>query len=195
MSISHLLEDFGSIDVGTPVALTDVALEEQKLNAFEKGYQAGWEDAVQAAADDTRSVSSDLAQNLRDLTFTYEEAHQAALAALKPLLDKIVSTVLPTLAQNTLGLQVSEQLHDLARAHGNQQIEIVAASANIAVLEQMLGEITPMSAVLIEEDSLAGGQVHIRFGHNEREIDLNNVITAIEQAITGFYSENQKESA
>ena len=39
MSVSHLLEDFGALTRGDMVEMTDVLLEEQRLEAFEKGYQ------------------------------------------------------------------------------------------------------------------------------------------------------------
>ena len=49
MSIAHLLEDFTAQAEGAPMRLLDEeALEEERLAAFEKGYGAGWEDALQA---------------------------------------------------------------------------------------------------------------------------------------------------
>ena len=49
MSIAHLLEDF-TPQAGTAKVhlLDDDALEEMRLAAFEEGYIAGWEDALQA---------------------------------------------------------------------------------------------------------------------------------------------------
>ncbi|MFK7939535.1 MAG: flagellar biosynthesis protein [Roseovarius sp.] len=190
-----MFEDFGSLSRGSPVALTDVSLEELKLDAFEKGYQAGWEDAVKSASDDSRSVSADLAQSLRDLTFTYEEAHAAALSALKPLLDQMVASVLPSIAQNTLGLQVSEQLHDLARSHGLKPIEIVVSPANLAVVEQMINQDAPAQTTVVEEPSLAEGQVLLRMGDHERDIDVTQVLDGIDTAIAGFFNSTERQSA
>jgi len=195
MSISHLLEDFGSLAQGTPVSLTDVSLEEQKLEAFEKGYQAGWDDSTQSGSDDSRRISADFEQNLQDLSFTYQEAHVASLNALKPLLDQMVSTVLPAMVQKTLGSQISELLHDLAKKHGSQPIEIVVAPANSATIGDFLNQSTQQDIKLVEEPSLADGQVYIRFGSQEREINLNEVLTSIDQAVVGFFEEAQRETA
>jgi len=195
MSISHLLEDFGSLAQGTPVSLTDVSLEEQKLEAFEKGYQAGWDDSTKSGSDDSRRISADLEQNLQDLSFTYQEAHVASLNALKPLLDQMVSSVLPAMVQKTLGSQISELLHDLAKKHGSQPIEIVVAPANSATIGDFLNQSTQQDIKLVEEPSLADGQVYIRFGSQEREINLNEVLTSIDQAVVGFFEEAQRETA
>ncbi len=195
MSISHLLEDFGSLAQGTPVSLTDVSLEEQKLEAFEKGYQAGWDDSTKSGSDDSRRISADFEQNLQDLSFTYQEAHVASLNALKPLLDQMVSTVLPAMVQKTLGSQISELLHDLAKKHGSQPIEIVVAPANSATIGDFLNQSTQQDIKLVEEPSLADGQVYIRFGSQEREINLNEILTSIDQAVVGFFEEAQRETA
>ena len=195
MSISHLLEDFGSLAQGTPVSLTDVSLEEQKLEAFEKGYQAGWDDSTKSGSDDSRRISADLEQNLQDLSFTYQEAHVASLNALKPLLDQMVSSVLPAMVQKTLGSQILELLHDLAKKHGSQPIEIVVAPANSATIGDFLNQSTQQDIKLVEEPSLADGQVYIRFGSQEREINLNEVLTSIDQAVVGFFEEAQRETA
>ncbi|WP_371225011.1 flagellar biosynthesis protein [Roseovarius sp. 2305UL8-3] len=195
MSISHLLEDFGAYARGKPVSLTDVSLEEQRLEAFEKGYQAGWDDSSKASEDDTRRVSVDLAQNLQDLSITYQEAHSAVLASLRPLLEQITQTVLPALMLQTLGAQLVDQVHGMARELGPQPIELVTAPSNAATLEALLGDDPAMPVTVIEELSLGEGQVFVRFGNHEREIDLSGVLATIEQMMTGFFDENQKETA
>lgn len=195
MSVSHLLEDFGAYARGTPVALTDVSLEEQRLEAFEKGYQAGWDDSARAANEEHRTISADFAQTLKDLSFTYHEAQIAILNGLKPLMDQIMSTVLPSLVHQALCAQISELLHELAQEHSDQPIEIVTAPLNIPALEAMLQEQDTPPVSLVEEDSLAEGQAYLRFGSQEREIDLKAVHTAIEQAVTGFFDQTEREIA
>ncbi len=194
MAISHLLEDFGNYARGKPVSLTDVSLEEQRLEAFEKGYQAGWDDSAKAASEDSRHITADFAQNLKDVSLTYEEASSAVIAALKPLLDQIMDRVLPNVMRGTLGAQVAEQLHELAKQHGPQAIELVTAPANVAALHSVLDATPAMSVSVVEEASLGDGQVFIRFGDHEREIDLGGVLAAIEQNIAGFFEENRKDT-
>ncbi len=195
MSISHLLEDFGAYARGTPISLTDVSLEEQRLEAFEKGYQAGWDDSVKAQADDSRHITADFARNLQDLSFTYHEAHAAAMNSLEPLLRQMVEVVLPKVARETLGARLTEVLGDLAKTQGTGPIELVTATANVTALEGILSDDPAMPMTIIEEESLADGQVFIRFGNTEHEIDLTQVLEGLDLAVTGFFEENRKEIA
>ncbi|VAV97123.1 hypothetical protein MNBD_ALPHA07-660 [hydrothermal vent metagenome] len=195
MSISHLLEDFGAYARGTPISLTDVSLEEQRLEAFEKGYQAGWDDSVKAQSDDSRHITADFARNLQELSFTYHEAHAAALNSLEPLLRQMVEVVLPKVARETLGTRLIEVLEDLTKTQGTGAIELVTAPANVTALEGILPDDPAMPMNIIEEGSLADGQVFIRFGNTEHEIDLTQVLEGLDLAVTGFFEENRKEIA
>lgn len=195
MSIAHVLEDFGAYTRGRPVSLTDVSLEEQRLEAFEKGYQAGWDDSVKAAQEDTRRISADLAQNLQDLSFTYQEAYSAVLESLRPLLEQMISAVLPAMMRQSLGAQVVGQLHELARDLGPQPVAIVTAPANITALGQVLQGEQSLTVTLSEDPALSEGQVRIEFGAHEREIDLTDVLARIESSVAGFFEENRKDTA
>lgn len=187
MSIAHLLEEFGDPSDGTPLAMTDVSLEEERLAAFEKGYQAGWDDAVKAQSEDARRIGADLAQNLQDLRFTYEEAYGAVLAALRPLLTEMAGAVLPQLARASLAPRIAEMLHDHARAVGRQPIEIAAAPEDLPRLEHLTGD--GIEITLVADDTLAAGQVYLRFGESEAEIDLPGVLAGITAAVSGFFDE------
>ena len=195
MTISHLLEDYGAFATAEPVSMTDVSLEEQRLEAFEKGYQAGWDDSVKAQSDDVKRVSTDLAQNLHELSFTYQEAYSAILKSLTPLLQQMVETVLPRAAHQTLGARLTEMIGELASKHAKQPVEIVSATANVAAVEQMITLDLPLAITVKEEASLSDGQVFIRIGETEREIDLSEVLAEIDRSVTGFFEENQKDTA
>ncbi len=195
MTISHLLEDYAALATASPVSLTDVSLEEERLEAFEKGYQAGWDDSVKAQIDDARRVSSDLAQNLHELSFTYQEASSGILKSMTPLLRQMVDTVLPRMAHETLGTRVVEMLDELVSHHATPTVEIVAAPTNVVAIEQMVTADLPMAVTVKGEPSLADGQVYIRVGETEREIDVSEVLAEIDRAVTGFFEENQKEIA
>ena len=132
MSITHMLEDFGETRRGTPVSITELSLEEERLEAFERGYQAGWDDCAKSQMEESRRITADLAQNLQDLSFTYEEAYAAVMQALHPLLEQMIAAVLPRLARDSLVPRLVETVHDIAREHGHQAIGIAAAEAGHA---------------------------------------------------------------
>jgi len=194
MSITHLLEDFGETRQAAPETITDVSLEEERLAAFETGYQAGWDDAVKAQTEDARRITADLAQNLQDLRFTFEEAHGAVMQALRPLLLQMMTTILPRLAQESLAPRIAEMLHDLARDQGRLGIGIACSPDDATRLAHLIGDDPAIGATLTEDDTLGPGQVSLRFGEAEHEIDLGEVLGGIDATIRGFFEQHQTEA-
>ncbi|HEY9039541.1 MAG TPA: flagellar biosynthesis protein [Roseovarius sp.] len=195
MSISHLLEDFSGGSDEHSISISDVSLEEQRLEAFENGYKAGWEDAVKAAEDDTNRISTDFAANLQDMSFTIQEAQSSLLVALRPLLTSMVNSVLPSLARQTLGARVLETLGEIAHTAASGPIGIVTAPQNISALQKIIDEQEISNVQITAEPSLGDGQVHIRAGNAEQEIDLDAVLAQIDATLTGFFEDRQKDIA
>jgi len=192
MSIAHLLHDFGALSQGKPVAITDVSLEEERLEAFEKGYQAGWDDCVKSQIEDGRRITADLVQNLQDIGFTYEEVHGEIMGAMQRLLQQITQTVLPPLSHAMLVPQVTEILHDLLETNGRQPVQLTAGPADLAILRRLSAEMPDLACTLTEDQTLASGQVLLRLGESERALDMPDVLLRIEHAVSGFFQQNQR---
>jgi flagellar assembly protein FliH len=91
--------DIPQPQANTPVVMLEaIAFEEAKLSAYDQGYRAGWDDAVQAQSSDQAQISAELARNLKSLSFTFAEARGHVLAAMQPLLADIVARLLPTIS-------------------------------------------------------------------------------------------------
>ncbi|WP_322867069.1 hypothetical protein U5922_013320 [Aquicoccus sp. G2-2] len=198
MTISHLLESFeGSATGAVRVVLSDVAIEDEKLAAFECGYKAGWDDAAKAQSDDRQRVTSDFAGNLQELSFTYHEAFGQMTRAMKPLLTQMVETLLPDVARKSLAPRIAEELGKLAGEAGQVPVEIVAAPENAALLHTLIDAEQTLPLLLIEEPTLGEGQVFLRFGEAEQQIDYAGVLKGMTTAVEAFFDElnasNEKE--
>ncbi|MCU9849479.1 flagellar biosynthesis protein [Defluviimonas sp. WL0024] len=169
------------------VELAQAELEECRLAAYEQGYAAGWDDAVSAQDAEVTRLRADLGRNLRDLSFTYHEAHSHVLRTLEPLLHDMVTKVLPAVARESLGQMVLEHLRPVAEELAGQPIAVVSTAANRAVLERLVTEAAPFPVSFREEPSLGDGQVYLRFGQEETRVDLDGVIDAISSAVSGFF--------
>lgn len=169
------------------VELGQAELEECRLAAFEQGYTAGWDDAVAAQDTEITRLRSDLGDNLRDLSFTYHEAHSHVLQSLEPLLGDMVAKVLPAIARQALAPMVLEELRPVARQLSDAPIEVVANAGNRCLLESLLVNDAPFPLTFTEEPSLGDGQVFLNFGRNERRVDLDGAIAAITAAVAGFF--------
>jgi flagellar assembly protein FliH len=178
------LESFdpeGSAAAGAALAAD---AEERRLAAYESGYAAGWEDAVAAQAGDARRLREDLARNLRDLSFTYHEARAEVLKGLAPLLRAMIDQVLPETARATLGARIAEVVAAEAERLGSPPVQIVVAPADRAAVEAALPDSPPFDLALAVEPTLAEGQVHFRFGSEERVLDLPALLDRIRALVT-----------
>ncbi|MEL6228081.1 MAG: ABC transporter ATP-binding protein, partial [Pseudomonadota bacterium] len=75
MQSAALYQDFGTeLAPAKPnSSVSRDSLEDEKLQAFENGYQAGWDDSIKAQANLDLSISSALAANLHDIETTHPE--------------------------------------------------------------------------------------------------------------------------
>lgn len=180
------LEAFDPPAAATPAA-EDTAGEEARLQAFEAGYKAGWDDAVAAAEDDQTRMRADLARNLQALAFTYHEARGHVLRSLEPLLREMSSRVLPEIARRALGPMVVEALRPLAAGLAGASIAVVVNPCSRAAVEAALALEPALPFALVEEPSLGPGQVYLRFGPSETRVDLDGAIAAIAAAVEDFF--------
>jgi flagellar assembly protein FliH len=168
-------------------------LEDEKLASFEAGFQAGWDDALKAQSDSNTRISTDLAKNLQDTSFSYHEARAALIKSLRPLFTDITNTLLPVVARESMGAHIVEQLTDMSRSTLDQVIEVTVAPNNVDAIEQLLNHALPEPFVLIGDDDLGEGQVFLRIGADEREIDLEQVVTSIAAAMETFFQHAQED--
>lgn len=173
--------------VGEAVQMNLADLEEAKLTAFERGYSAGWEDAVAAQGAEAARLSADLGRNLQGLSFSYHEARGHVLRALEPLLRDMVAKVLPAVARETLAAVVLEQLLPLAEKLAEAPVTVVVSPDSREAVEAILRPRAGFPLQFSEEPSLSDGQVYLQFGETEMRVDLDGVIAAIASAIAAFF--------
>lgn len=183
-AVSHPLND--------PVDYSSI--EETRLEAFEQGYKAGWDDSLSTHASDQERISADFARNLNELAFTYHEVRSTILKSLEPLLREMVSKVLPKMAQASIGPLVADQIVEMADTQSSIPIELVVGPMNVRALEKLsLGQ-DSLPLTVIEEESLGDGQIFIRIGDSETQVDLDGVLDGFSSALDGFFETEDKET-
>ena len=169
------------------VVLDTMALEEAKLGSYDAGYSAGWEDAASAQSDEQSQIKADLARNLQSLGFTYQEARVHVLRSIEPLLQEMVGRLLPELARETLAPIVLEALMPMAEKMADEPVTLVLNPAARAAVEGLLGQATGLPLTLLEEPTLGEGQVYLRLGAAEINVDLDRATAEITAAVRGFF--------
>lgn len=197
-ALSALLEDFGGLvaaDARATGATSVLAndLEAERLEAFEQGYKAGWDDSAKANSEDQDRIGSALAQNLLDLGFTYNEATAQLTNALVPLLQKMTDVLLPEIARGTLSLHIVEQLDQIARNAMDGGVEICIAPDSVSAVSHLEERDFGFPVRVTGDPSLGEGQAALRFAGTEQEIDVQAALESVRTLVAGFAHEAQKE--
>ncbi|WP_300033258.1 ABC transporter ATP-binding protein [uncultured Roseobacter sp.] len=195
MSVSHRYKNFGGSRNKEPEKAADSQekVEEEKLASFEAGYQAGWDDSAKAQSDAKDKISSDFAQNLQEMSFSYHEALSKLTLSLKPVMKEIVDRLLPEIMARSLAGHILEQVDALLKSGMSQPVEIVVAPQNVELVES-IGAGNIKEPFSVTGDASAGeGQAFVRMGSEEREVDIDGVLAGVSQAVDAFFHEAQKE--
>lgn len=195
-SISHRYAEFSPYDPDSPEAsaIPLERVEDQKLAAFEEGYQAGWTDAEKNHETEQKNIGEELVHILRDLSFTYQEALSRLNRGLKPMFEQMISTLLPQTASAALRAHVIEQLVDLAATQTSAQISLRVSEMNLPMLEGLIeGVELKLPVALTSDQSLSPNQLFVSLDTIEREINLDEVCNEITTAMNAFNFHTQPE--
>ena len=199
MSLLHLYREFGEgesdseVAASTSSSISQEALEDIKLEAFESGYSAGWEDALKAQSDSQTETVNAFVATLQDVSFGYHEARAGLIKAMQPVLSDIINKLLPEVAQAALGAQVVEQLTSMLRKSVNQDIRIEATQTNLEMLEKLVGHVISAPFVCVPNSDLGPNQIILQVGAQKNEIDLDQVISGVANAMAGFVQQMKRE--
>ncbi|MGH1355024.1 MAG: hypothetical protein ACRBBS_08105 [Thalassovita sp.] len=189
MTIAHLLVDFANFHgTGAEPVFTDATLEEHQLEAFEQGYQAGWEDSAKAHAEEGLRINEELAAALQGWSFTFRDAQNQLLASLKPLFQQISDTLLPALAQAGAPHLLADQLAALSQQHLGETMCLRVSQNDLPALERHFQSTGSFSVDLKDDPSLSPGEFQISIGSEERFVDINQVIAAVQDALAAMPS-------
>ena len=195
MTIAHLLEDFGVKTPVEPVSnFSEDVVEEAKLVSFEKGYTAGWDDAIDAKDKEVTNVSATLASSLEDLSFTYHEAQSQLMESLDPMFKVLTSAILPDTMAATFGHHIIDHLNEMAKSRINEPMEVVAAAGEGTAIRALLGDETSLDVRVREDANLNAGQAQLRVGQSERELNSEALIESIRESIDAFSYQFKEES-
>ena len=192
MSIFPLEEFSTQIVSNDPKLASDTSLEEHRLEAYEQGYKAGWDDAATAQSQEQSRVAADFARNLQELSFTYHQARGQILGSLEPLLKEMVSKFLPRLAADNLAQTIVDEVLSVGETQTGAEIEIVISPTNRPALEQLLETQNSLDITIIDEPSMAEGLAYLRFAQTEKQIDLESVLSGFSQSVEGFFEQQEK---
>ena len=182
------LEVFEALaDDGAPQLLLPEQIEEIRLNAYERGFNAGWEDAGQQADEEDRARRAEVERQLQQLAFTYHEVRGHLLRALVPVFEAMLGNVVPAAARAAVVPMAAEQLLALAGTVAEAPVTLRIAPGTRKDFEAALDGLVLPPLSIVEDEAVAPLQATIAFDAQQTQIDLDAVTEELRAAIERFY--------
>ena len=194
MTAPTLYQDFGAgdpVSQTAPSAHTD-AQEDEMLEAFENGYQAGWDDSAKAQSSLDLSVSSAMAANLQDASLKYHEMRDQLTGTVQQIIQGVVDSVLPDMARLSLGAHIVQLVEKHARSSLDRRIELRVPGAFVDQVERLMPE-TNVDYKIVADPSLGSDQASLQFGETEHTLDLGQVVQEVATAVTEYFETQTTE--
>lgn len=188
MSIEALLMDFGPSPL--PTEETD-QVPGLNLDSFEEGYNAGWADAVKANKVEQADQRAKIAESLKDFAFTRAEMQQQTLKELRPLIEGVLTAILPNALRPALAPMIVETLSDMAPDSLSNSIKLAVPQGLAMDVEHLLDLSNWPDLTIAEDPSLSEGRAEIRFGDTTKVIDLDAVQDQIGRLVSEFFNAPQ----
>jgi flagellar assembly protein FliH len=186
------LESFDDGNMASTDNPSEGLAEEKWLEAFEKGYRDGWEDAERALMQRQGQISDEFSQRLQDLSFTLNEARASVRKEMSSLLRGVLDTMLPGALPKLLGPQIIADLDILADRVSDMVIEVVVAPEQQISVERMLASSGPRPARVIGRHGQPLDSALLRFGSGEREIDLGAALAEVTATLETYFDEPEQ---
>lgn len=195
MSMSHRYRNFGRLKSASPdqenPGLEEI--EDQKLQSFEAGYQAGWDDAIKAQSDAKGKLTEELAQNLQDMSFSYHEALAKLASSMEPVMQQVIDKLLPEMVRGALGAHILDQLKKMLSDQIENSAEIVVCEENVHTIKDLIGVNLTAPFVVVGDATVGPGEAFVRIGDTEQHIDLDGVVKGVSEAMKAFFHETQQD--
>jgi flagellar assembly protein FliH len=197
MTISHLLEDFApsqSTIADTEIEnIQNVISEEARLEAFELGYSAGWEDSATARSEAHTHLSDELCEQLRSLSFTYHEALGQMTKNLRPALNLLFKNILPKTMSVTLGPRLAEEFTNIGQKSAATPVVISVPKGAGASVLALLSRDHQMPVNVQEDENLSLGEARLGIDDTVYGLDGNEVLETIEETLAAYLDLTEME--
>lgn len=170
-------------------------MEELRLKAYERGYLAGWDDAMAQSRREDDAAHARLAQMLERVNFTYHDARGHVLNGLEPLLRAVLDTVIPAAARKALVPLVLEQVLPLAAVAGTPPLRLHVPAGMRAAFETAFDGMVLPPLEIIEDPDADALSARLSLGGQVQQVDLSGVVRRLSGALDRFYQLQTQESS
>jgi len=186
------LEDFALVAAGQPHAAANWDPVAFRKDAFDEGYTAGWEDALKQAQSDAAKAETQISDALQALDFTYFEARHHVLASLRPLIEAMMTNLLPEVAKDTLIPMAVAEIEAIAKKT-DAPIEMRCTAATADKLRSALETHSSAPVNVAIEDTLTDAQIRLLWADGDWVVDTDAAQARMGEAVARFFAPDHHE--
>ncbi|MBL3703362.1 hypothetical protein GI582_11760 [Sulfitobacter sp. BDSS02] len=194
MPIADLFENFSenSSTDKNAAGMSEDELEDIRLAAFEKGYVAGWEDAIKNQEKENSRISDGMSQRLEDISFTFYEARSQFSKDSGIILRLLSEKILPETLHRNLAEHLTYEMKSILESLSPDSLTIAVPKGNRTKVEKLLNLDISVPLRIEEDFSLSNDQVVLRVADIEREIDINRFVKSMLDTMDTFTFSTEK---
>ncbi len=181
------LEDFGNV---RPFARpAPPAAEAPRTDRYEEGYNAGYDDAMAQVEAEQGRLAETFAERLMGLDLDRRAAMGTALTALEPAMREIFDRLLPHAAERSFLPILMQEIRSAFEGDAVAMTVLVAPEDHarlVRLLER--ADFGSERVTVRSEPALSINQALLRWEGQERRVDLEGVLTALDDALETFLS-------
>jgi len=191
------LEDFTRDLPGEPrtePAPAPVNEDALRMEGYDRGYQAGWDDAIRSAHDEQEHIDAELGRNLEELSFTFEEAQNQVCLSLEHLVRTLLDQVLPHLYTEHFPAILEETIVPIIEEAGDITAELICAPDDLDQVQRLTARHQDLPMTLRAEPSFARHQVRLQLGYERHDINGDQLLSDMRTAVDSFFSQLQDQT-
>ncbi len=163
------------------------SFEALRDSAYNEGVKSGAAATSRAFEEQKIRTLTPILEALNDISFTQVEANRAMLKSMRPMVEKLVETVLPASAHQGFGAEVTALLVKAYEKAPAARIIISVAPDAVAAIHSFLA--TAKADFSVEPDpALNELQARVDWQGGYDQLDLDAAITDVRAAIDTFFS-------
>lgn len=155
---------------------------------YADGLAAGLVEAAEKFAADQVALRQELVQSVCDAAFSYHEAQAHMAASVAPLLEAMVSAILPAMLAPALHAHVMDMVQSALKTDLQRPVTLKVPAGQRAAVEAALADAQLPHIDIVTDPTLGGHAAWLIGPEQETALDLDETLAAIKAHMSALIS-------
>lgn len=160
-------------------------LERERNEAYARGFKDGVNVTNDSIENEQNRLLSAIAEQIADRNFTHEEASQAVLRSIAPLIEMVIRKTAPTIAGSSFHVTLTDMVISACKrsVSGGVRLEVPVGQGQAMAA---LFAARELDLTVAENPDFAPREARLNWDGGTDMLDLDRVVTEIDTCLTEF---------